>query len=451
MSLNRVQPEVEISSVDPNLAIPDSVTVTVNVRSISREQTSGDARRTLRSGVFDLRLFRNGQLVGYKPGNLVLDSESKATIPFVVRLPHRADVKEVEFTTYAFNVDRVKSGTASRKYTPLTALDVVKGRAYVISVGVNAYEDSDWDLSYAARDAEVSEKLLSQRLSAGAYELVPLSLTTDYEKHGSRRVAIRKLATKRNFQTVLELLAYGPEKVDTELIDRIPGAHRLRKVEPEDLVLICFSSHGYTDSQGKFYLVPYDTGRKIELSANGRDIANESLAHFISSDELSQWVRDIDAEELVLIVDTCHSAGAIEEPGFKPGPMGSRGMGQLAYDKGMRVLAASQANDVALELDKLQQGLLTYALMQEGLGQGKGDRNGDGNITLDEWLEYGAERVPVLYNDVKAGRVAALKSKDGHITAVHSGSSLKKNAFQQPQLFDFRRKKHEVVLGAAPR
>jgi len=149
-----------------------------------------------------------------------------------------------------------------------------------------------------------------------------------------------------------------------------------------------------------------------------------------------------------MIIDTCHSAGAVEEPGFKPGPMGSRGMGQLAYDKGIRVLAASQADDVALEIGKLQQGLLTYALMQEGLGQGRADKNSDGRITLDEWLGYGAERVPTLYDDVKAGRVEALKSKDLQITAVLSGASVKKSAFQQPQLFDFKRKKRDVLLAS---
>ena len=50
-----------------------------------------------------------------------------------------------------------------------------------------------------------------------------------------------------------------------------------------------------------------------------------------------------------MIVDACHSAASVDEAGFKPGPMGSRGLGQLAYDKGMRILAASQADDVALE------------------------------------------------------------------------------------------------------
>ena len=55
-------------------------------------------------------------------------------------------------------------------------------------------------------------------------------------------------------------------------------------------------------------------------------------------------LRDVDAGDLVLIVDACHSAAAIEGTDFKPGPMGSRGLGQLSYDKGMRILTATQAD-----------------------------------------------------------------------------------------------------------
>ena len=78
------------------------------------------------------------------------------------------------------------------------------------------------------------------------------------------------------------------------------------------------------------------------------------------------------------------------------------------------------------------------------------DKNGDGRITLAEWLTYGAERVPALYEDVKAGRVEELKSRDMHITSLLSGPSVKKNAFQQPQLFDFKRKGRHLVIAGIP-
>ena len=53
--------------------------------------------------------------------------------------------------------------------------------------------------------------------------------------------------------------------------------------------------------------------------------------------------------------------------GFKPGPMGIRALGQLSYDKGMRISTASQADNVALESSLIRQGLLTYAFIHDKL------------------------------------------------------------------------------------
>jgi hypothetical protein len=121
-------------------------------------------------------------------------------------------------------------------------------------------------------------------------------------------------------------------------------------------------------------------------------------------------------------------------------------MGQLAYDKGMKILAASQANDVALEVAGLRQGLLTYALVREGLEKKSADIDGDGRTTLDEWLEYAAGRVPTLFADIKAGRAEEIRKKDIKITAVVQAGSPKKSTYQQPQLFDFLRRKSDVVI-----
>src|SRR4029453_6569388 len=83
----------------------------------------------------------------------------------------------------------------------------------------------------------------------------------------------------------------------------------------------------------------------------------------ISSDELAQWLEAIDAGQMVLVLDSCHS-GAVSGPGFKPGPMGDRGFGQLSYDKGMLVLAATQAQNVDWGTLALgDRSLLTHALV----------------------------------------------------------------------------------------
>ena len=55
--------------------------------------------------------------------------------------------------------------------------------------------------------------------------------------------------------------------------------------------------------------------------------------------------------------------------------------------------------------------------------------------------------MPGLYEDVRMGRIETIKSKDLKITAIVSGNSVKKGAFQQPRLFDFKRIDRDVLVG----
>lgn len=58
------------------------------------------------------------------------------------------------------------------------------------------------------------------------------------------------------------------------------------------------------------------------LDLLGREVTQDLFHHTISSEELANWVQEIDAGELVMIVDACHSAATVEAGGFKPGPDG---------------------------------------------------------------------------------------------------------------------------------
>src|SRR6185503_8159147 len=101
-----------------------------------------------------------------------------------------------------------------------------------------------------------------------------------------------------------------------------------------------------------------------------------------------------------MIIDACHSAAAVQSEGFKPGPMGSRGLGQLAYDKRMKILAATQSDNIAREFRELNQSVLTYVLTKEGIQEGRADfKPIDQIVTLTEWLQYGEARVPKWYEE----------------------------------------------------
>ena len=429
--LNRVQPGVKILKVEKG-ATPDIAKVTVEVSGAEGTFQREGKDVVMKTGVHDLRLYRNGQLVGQWPeaGELTykslnttseeelnawrkateipLDPSSKATKTFTVRLPRREDLKEVAFSTYAFNLDRVKSETARQKYKVPEKLKQVKGRAYVITVGVSGNEDLLWQLIFASEDAKLIQRAVVKKLEdSKRYEkVVPVCLITtppgseEPEAQAECNEFIRP--TKENIKTVLDILA--GRTVEAARLEQLPPKLRpeLRQVQPEDLVLLSFSSHGLTDINGEFYLLPYDLG----MDSAGK-VTPELLRRSISSQELSLWLSPIDAEQLMMVVDACHSAAAVEAEGFKPGPMGNPGLGQLSYDKGMPILVATQASASAWAE---RYSLLTLALAQEGIGEK--------HLELTEALRYAEQRVPKLYEE-KIGKEETKK-------------------IQVPKLFEFR-------------
>jgi len=451
--LNRAQPVVEDIRIEPQVDAPGRVSVTVKVSGGAVTVTRDGQPMKLNSGVYDLRLFREGQLVGYAPqtdagatqGEVKLDETGKAILNFPnIRLPSRLEDR-VEFTAYAFNADRVKSATARQTYEVASSVPSAGRRAYIIGLGVNVNENPDWNLRFAVNDVRRLQSALTARLSALIEtasldgknvfdDVVPVPLISGDSTSGGRA---EQTATKANFRAVLDLLA-GKE-VSQRLKASIPNADRIRMATPEDLVIITFASHGYADSQGIFYLVPFDTG-----ASRGSRLA-DALSRCISSNELALWLRDVDAGEIVMIVDACYSATAVQGEGFKPGPIGSRGLGQLSYDKGMRILTATQADNVAIELEGLQHGLLTYALVRDGIESLQADHKPkDGTITIEEWLNYSVERVPKLYEDVRAGRRALLVN--GRTSKLAGEQVRQASSIQRPSLFDFVKQREEVIL-----
>lgn len=447
--LNRIRPNVQIIGVrrgpSPDLAIVD-----VKL-SAGKDAMQPNGKTT--TGVYDLRVFRDGKLVSSWPitdsvelghdtksewmrDTLILSEEesSEKIISLPIRLRSNSRGQAVRFSAYAFNEDRIKTETSfGADYIVPPDIAMRKPMAYLILVGANIYE-SGRNLRYAAKDAKNMALALSK---IQGYDVVTINLLSETGE-GSEPLY---QATKENIHAVFELLA-GKSQHKRERLKAVRGINvaelnRLDRATPDDLVFIAFSGHGYTEPNGRFYLIPSDSGKYLNNSP-------ENFLKWISSEELALWLRDIDAGEMTMVVDACHAAGSLGL-NFKPGPMGDRSLGQLAYDKGMMILAATQSDNVALEVSDIEQGLLTFALVHDGFSYKddkkqfrNSDLNNDGKVTLREWLRYGEQRVPTLYDDIEAGKVFVSN------TSLEIGSSFRNfiiemvNQAQTPLLFDFR-------------
>ena len=429
-SLNRTQPGVEVINVGPE-AEEGLVSVTVRMTSTRSEVQKDQAGKCLESGAYDLRLFRDGQLVAEWPEQSEPLAKSKAvggskveleswrrlheikltggeyihTFPHA-RLPRRPGVGKVQFTAYCFNSDRVKSLNATPleyllpKAPASTPPDIAR-RAYLLSMGVNANQ-SRWNLDFAVASAQEAARLLHQKL-ADEYKVVDISLFSTLAPDGPQVLLNR--ATKANLKAVLDLLAGRP--IDNALRNDVDPDHIIQAATPDDAVVLYISSHGYADSQGTFYVVPYDTGASIGVTEDllSRCQANPEnqnpacqkakafLEHTISSQELADWWAGVDAGEMAMILDSCHSAAA---PGreFRPGPLGDAGFGQLSYDKGMRILSAAQPDKTARAtlLHELGHSLLVEALLRAAEAHPQ--------ESVAEWLHDTERLVPVLTHEL---------------------------------------------------
>jgi len=427
--LNRVQPNVQIVAIEPDPNHPALVTVRVHVEKVVRRDRAGKAPAGQIGDVHDLRLLRDGHLVAAvprSPGPVVVDPRSGAAVIDFPGIKLPTGRESVTLTAYAFNQDGVKSETSQRVYKLPKPLVPGKRRAYVLNIGIDAHENPDWNLRYAAADARAFSVELVRTLknSRTFDEIVPILITSELKDSEASR------PTKASIQAVFEMLA---GKTATRApIRGVVGADAIEAAGPDDAIIFTYSGHGFRDPDGTFYLFPFDIG-----TGTRRVIDRTILERLISTRDLDRWIRDIDVGSFVFIVDACNSASTVGGDEFRPAPMNARGFGQLAYDMGMQVLSASQVEEVALESDRLRHGLLTYALIREGLESKTADHAPqDGVISLREWLRYGVSRVPDLYVAVTEARTIGRG-----VQVVFQGSSpaaLRARA-QKPRLFDFSR------------
>jgi len=403
---DRRQPVVKLSLAGQ---APESTVATRTVKvKIDVADAPADKDNPQGAGAQDVRLFRNGSLVKVWHGD-VLKGQPNVSLEEEITVtagPNR-------LVAYGFNRDNVKSKDAPLVFTGADTLKR-KGTAYIIAVGVNEYANTQYNLKYAAADArDFAEEMQRRQSLVGGFERIETVQLLDRD------------ATKANILAAIKRLAGepGPPTLKAGPLDA------LKRAEPEDTVVIYFAGHGTAQSQ-RFYLIPHDlgyTGERTKLTEQG---LSTMLAHSISDIELEAAVEGLDAGHLMLIIDACNSGQALEAEEKRRGPMNSKGLAQLAYEKGMYILTAAQSFQAALEAAQLGHGYLTYALVEEGLKTPAADTQPkDGVVIAREWLNFATERVPQMQEEKMAqGRGIGVEKE---ITFVEG----EQRSVQRPRVF----------------
>lgn len=426
-ALDRRQATVKIKVANAATAAIGAVDRYRDVTLVVRE-AARDRQHAAGSGVRDVRLFRNGTLVRVWRGGITLDTQGVATLV----APRVAVVAgENHFTAYAFTRANIKSVDAEVRLTRKDSLGR-KGVAYILAVGINAYADPKLNLTYADSDADdfgLTLKAVQQKL--GAYSDVRVITLKDAD------------ATKQNVLDALARLAGTIPAMPGRVAPQV--LQRLQPAQPEDVVFVYFAGHGAAPGAAskRFYLILHEF-QLSRGSSGARPRPDATIAGAINDLELESALERVDAGQIVLVIDACQSGATLDADDPRQGPMNSQGLAQLAYEKGMYILAAAQSDQAARELGRLGHGLLTYALVEDGLKQGRADdAPHDGQILLREWLDYATQRVPLLQREGMQNM-----GKRGVSVSILTGEEMRsvlERSLQRPRVF-YRREREEHGL-----
>jgi len=242
-----------------------------------------------------------------------------------------------------------------------------KPSLWVVTLGIAEYKNKDYNLTYAAKDANDLADVLSKS----------------------------KSFTKVSALSILN------NDVNTTALNKIEKF--LSSVNPQDVVLCFFAGHGVIDNKGDFYCSTYDI-----------DLENPSV-HGLHIEQLERTLYNNKARKKILLVDACHSGLIDETSGFTSDGTDTlssnvkqtgRGV-SLKHKKkeetdtelmqsvflninrgnGLTIIAAAAGKEYAYEDAKYKNGLFTYSLLS-ALKSGKADLNNDKSITVSELKHY---------------------------------------------------------------
>ncbi|MGA3015815.1 MAG: caspase family protein [Bryobacteraceae bacterium] len=184
--------------------------------------------------------------------------------------------------------------------------------------------------------------------------------------------------TRNDAQSVAELLrdpTYGRFRADhvrliadseaTAVNIRAGLNWLVRSSTEDDMAVIYIATHGTAreqDAAGASYIVAYDTDV---------DSLDGLYSTAIPMVEITTVVRTrIKALKVAVILDTCHSQGALAQTVTVPQSVSAQTMDHIKEGTGRVILAASRTEESSYELAKYSHGLFTYYLLQ-GLKQQK--------------------------------------------------------------------------------
>ncbi|HTB51792.1 MAG TPA: caspase family protein [Ferruginibacter sp.] len=273
---------------------------------------------------------------------------------------------------YCINDQGIESNYAIEEvyFKPIEDL---KSKVYFVGIGVNNYQDTSKDLHYSTKDIRDLAKEFKIRFPQCEIDTL-----------------IDKEVTIENIKALKQ---------------------KLQKSDIEDKVIISVSGHGLLDNTNNFYFATYDV--------NFNDPATRGLSY----DDLEGLLDDIPARKRLLMIDACHSGEVDKDVDInitdtsKGLKVFGRGVGygvkknsidlqtsfelmkdifaDISKNNGAVIISAAGGLECALENAEYDNGIFTYCVKKALLDR-EADKNGDGEISVNELKEYVSAQVEEL-------------------------------------------------------
>lgn len=300
--------------------------------------------------------------------NVQLKSGDQTTTRQLTRVPNAERGIRFEATT-TVNANQTQimveaedsSGSVARVAVPVitrppAVITKVSGRKYALVIGISRYQNNLKgipNLEYADADARSIYDFLQQPEGGGFSRDDMLILSNEQATNGQIRQALSSFVTRAS---------------------------------ENDLLLIFLAGHGAPDPSVRenLYVIAYDT--RVD------DMPNTAL---LMADLRRYIEQNIRCKRVIMLLDTCHSAGLSTETTRNLGNnLASLYLETLLYrEEGRAIITSSDVNEPSHESERWGNGhgVFTYYLLQ-GL-QGSADTNRDRLVSVGELFRYVRQKV----------------------------------------------------------
>ncbi|MBV7336178.1 caspase family protein [Chloroflexi bacterium TSY] len=252
-------------------------------------------------------------------------------------------------------------------------------QGYALIVGVGNYRDNSLSVPVTAQDAED----LKQLFTASGYCAYP-------DHHVS--VLTNENANKIRILTELEGLKDRIEK------------------NVNATLFVFFSGHGWQDNDS-YYFLPYET--EFVTCDGNTQVKRETV---LSNDEFLSKIRQIPAQRLVILFNTCFAGGVgtalsatIENlPEFAPVPLGL--YDKLLEGSGLVIISSSQATEKSWIKGGAKHSLFVEHLLTGFRGEGV--KTSQDTIRILDLFDHLSTAVPKDAETIGVSQVPVLKAYD---------------------------------------